>query len=56
MAQGTAFNTLGAMIDDRKAAGSRQHQLPVSGMAAGLYTIRISTDKGFVIRKLEVLP
>jgi len=47
------FNTLGAMVYDQKADGYRQHQLTVSGLAAGMYTVRILTDKGFVVRKLE---
>ncbi|WP_118974585.1 Ig-like domain-containing protein [Taibaiella koreensis] len=49
------FNTLGALVYRHKADNDKQHQLSVSGMAAGVYSVRILTDKGFVIRKFEVL-
>jgi len=55
MEQVTVFNVLGAVVYDRKADSGGQHKLAVSGLAAGVYTVRILTDKGFVIRKFEVL-
>ncbi|WP_162903013.1 Ig-like domain-containing protein [Taibaiella koreensis] len=51
----TVFNLLGGIIYDRIADNREQHSLPVSGWAPGLYSIRILTDKGSVIRKFEVL-
>ncbi|WP_118972193.1 GEVED domain-containing protein [Taibaiella koreensis] len=55
MQQVTVFNILGAVVYDHKASEGRQHQLSVSGMAPGMYTVRILTDKGFVIRKFEIV-
>lgn len=49
------FNTLGAVVYTQKSAGAKQHRLSVSNLAAGIYTVRVLTDKGFVIRKFEVL-
>lgn len=54
MEQVTVFNILGAAVYDRKTDSSK-HQLSVSGFASGVYTARIRTDKGWVIRKFEVV-
>lgn len=51
----TVFNVLGSMVYDQKADHTAKHQLSVSHLASGMYTVRILTDKGFVIRKFEVL-
>jgi PKD repeat protein len=51
----TIFNALGATVYDRKADNDRKHSVSVSGLAAGIYSARILTDKGFVNRKFEVL-
>lgn len=50
------FNTLGAVVYDQVAEAGRQHRVTVSQLAAGIYTARILTDKGWVIRRFEVLP
>lgn len=55
MQEVTVFNTLGAVIYHHRADNVQQHQLSVSGMATGIYSVRILTDKGFIIRKFEVL-
>lgn len=55
MQEVTVFNVLGAVVYRHKADSDKQHQLPVSGMTNGIYSVRILTDKGFVIRKFEVL-
>ena len=55
MEQVTVYNALGAVVYHRKADHSSRHQLNVSQLASGMYTVRILTDKGFVIRKFEVL-
>ncbi len=49
----TLFNTLGAVVYKEKLSGNR-HQLPIGQLASGLYSMRILTDKGFVVRKFEV--
>jgi hypothetical protein len=48
------YNTIGQVIIDQKADGAKQHQLHTAGLASGLYSIRIETDKGLFIRKFEV--
>ncbi|MFA6058375.1 MAG: GEVED domain-containing protein [Taibaiella sp.] len=49
------FNTLGAMVYNHHTDNGKNHKLNVNGLASGLYSIRILTDKGFVIRKVEVI-
>ncbi|PSK90112.1 PKD domain-containing protein [Taibaiella chishuiensis] len=49
----TVFNTLGAVVYKAQLSGNRS-QLPTSRFAAGIYSLRILTDKGFVVRKFEV--
>jgi hypothetical protein len=49
------FNTLGAMVYQHKADSGKQHQLAVGQLASGMYSVRILTDKGFIIRKFEVI-
>lgn len=55
MQQVSVFNVLGAQVYQQQADGAKSHQMSVTGLASGLYSIRILTDKGFVIRKFEVL-
>jgi PKD repeat protein len=55
MEQVTIYNTVGAAVYTQKAGSADKHTMSVSGLASGLYSIRILTDKGFVVRKLEVL-
>ncbi len=50
----TVFNILGAVVYQHKADNSKQHQLSVAHLSSGIYSVRILTDKGFVIRKFEV--
>lgn len=49
------FNMLGANIYNSKIESDNKHQLSVAGLPSGMYTIRISTNKGFIVRKFEVL-
>jgi hypothetical protein len=49
------FNTLGAMVYQHKANSGKQHQLKVDQFASGIYSVRILTDKGFIIRKFEII-
>jgi hypothetical protein len=54
MQQVAIFNTLGAMVY-KQDINSTQQQLSVSNFAAGMYSIRILTDKGLMIKKFEVM-
>jgi len=49
------INTLGQVIHTEKFNNPHLHTLDLSGYANGLYSIRIKTNRGFVIRKFEVL-
>lgn len=49
------YNALGQTIISQQADDTRAHQLKLSGLANGIYTLRLETDKGYVIRKFEVL-
>jgi hypothetical protein len=55
MQEVAVFNTLGAMVYTHRADNGKNHKLNVNTLASGLYSIRILTDKGFVIRKFEVI-
>ncbi len=49
-------NMSGQIVYDAAADTRDKHTLRLQGMAAGLYTVAIATDKGTVIRKIELLP
>jgi PKD repeat protein len=51
----TLYNVVGQMISTSVADSKDKHKLNTSGLASGVYTIRIETDKGFVIRKFEIM-
>ncbi|MFA6057633.1 MAG: T9SS type A sorting domain-containing protein [Taibaiella sp.] len=55
MKQVALYNVVGQMISTAKADSPDKHKLNTSGLASGVYTIRIETDKGFVIRKFEIM-
>jgi hypothetical protein len=55
MKQVTLYNVVGQMISTDKADSQDKHKLNTSGLASGIYTIRIETDKGSVIRKFEIM-
>jgi hypothetical protein len=48
------FNALGAVVYKQKADSNQSHQLSVSGLASGVYSVRIVTDKGYINRKIVV--
>ncbi|WP_118976489.1 Ig-like domain-containing protein [Taibaiella koreensis] len=54
MEQVSVYNTLGKLVYSQKTTSDRNHQLPVTQLASGMYTIRILTDKGIITRKFEV--
>ncbi len=49
------FNILGANVHAAKVNSGNKHQFSVAHLAPGIYTVRILTDKGFVVRKFEVM-
>lgn len=51
----TVYNVLGQTIINQQIDNTKTHQLKLNGLANGMYTLRLETDKGYVIRKFEVL-
>jgi len=51
----TISNILGQTVYSGTAENQGKHQVDLSRFAPGLYTARIETDKGVVIRKFEVM-
>jgi len=51
----TVFNVLGQVVYQNTPQSANKHQLNVGKMASGLYTVRIKTNKGMVVRKFEIL-
>ena len=49
------YNVLGQVVYSAKADSKDKHTLHMSGIASGIYTIQVYTDKGTVARKLEIL-
>jgi len=49
------FNVLGAVVYQQNAQNGKQHSFNVAKFAAGVYAVRILTDKGFVVKRFEVL-
>jgi len=55
MSRVAVYNTLGQLIIDQATDGAKHHQLNISVLASGLYSIRIETDKGIAVQKFEVM-
>lgn len=55
MKQITVYNVVGQVIYNAVADSKEKHKLNTAGFRSGIYTIRIETDKGYVIRKFEIL-
>jgi|GEM_PF-522836 len=55
MEEVTIFNAVGAVVYRHKADSGTKHRLSVAGLVSGMYSVRILTDQGFIIRKFEVL-
>jgi len=51
----TVYNVIGQTITDSEADSGDKHILHTQTYAPGVYTIRIETDKGTVIRKFEIM-
>ncbi len=50
----SVYNVVGQLIYSAKADSEDKHKLNTSGIASGIYTIRVETEKGFIIRKFEI--
>jgi hypothetical protein len=55
MKQVTLYNVVGQVISSTVADSPDKHKLNTTGLASGVYTIRIETDKGMVTRKFEIM-
>ncbi len=55
MEQVWVYNVLGQVVYRAKATRNDTHTISLNGMAAGVYTIQVQTDKGIVARKLEIM-
>lgn len=55
MQQISIVNVLGSVVFEKVTNGDKVQKVDVSKLASGLYTARILTDKGLVIRKFEVI-
>src|SRR5690606_7513161 len=51
----TVSNVLGQTISVDKVNHQSKHQLSVSGLSSGMYTLKLITNKGHLIRKFEVV-
>ena len=51
----TIMNILGQVVYKDAAQSAHKHYMNVSKFASGVYTVRIQTNEGVVIRKFEVL-
>jgi len=49
------FNVLGQVVYQSDAINGQKHLINVSKFISGLYTVRIKTNGGFIIRKFEIL-
>ncbi len=51
----TVYNVVGQVMTNVKADSNDKHLLHTATYASGIYTVRIDTDKGIVIRKFEIM-
>lgn len=55
MQQLTVLNILGQVVYDARPTSLMKHVIPTAPFAPGIYTLRIKTSQGFMIRKFEVI-
>ena len=55
MEQVVVYNVLGQVVYRSKSESRDKHELRLDGLASGVYTIEVFTDKGTVARKLEIV-
>lgn len=51
----TVFNAVGSAVYQQKSGQPAQHQLSVRDLPSGIYMLRVLTNKGYVMRKFEVI-
>jgi len=51
----SVFNILGKVVYQSPAQMADKHQMDVSKLASGLYTVQIKTNNGLIVRKFEVM-
>jgi hypothetical protein len=51
----TVYSLLGRKVYSAKADSPLKHALSLKSLSSGMYTIRIQTNKGMVVRKLELI-
>ena len=51
----TVYSLLGRKVYSAKADSPLKHGLSLKSLSSGMYTIRIQTNKGMVVRKLELI-
>jgi hypothetical protein len=54
MMQLIVYNVLGQAVIKQAAQSRTTHEIKVSSLSGGMYTLRIETEKGTVLRKFEV--
>lgn len=50
----TLINILGQVVSDTDPAGQSRYAINTGSLAAGIYSLRIATDQGFVVQKIAV--
>ncbi|KAA5537064.1 T9SS type A sorting domain-containing protein [Taibaiella lutea] len=51
----TVYNIVGQTVYNANAENKMKHKIDVSGFVPGMYTVRIETSAGIVVRKFEIL-
>jgi len=51
----TVYNIIGQVVYSAKAENKMKHQMDVSRFVSGMYTVRIETSAGIIVRKFEIL-
>jgi len=51
----TIYNVVGQKVYDGKANSAEMHSMEVSQFASGMYTVRIETQNGVMIKKFEII-
>ncbi len=52
----TLYNLVGQRVQRLETADATRNQLNTADLAAGIYNVVVETDRGTVVKKLEVLP
>jgi len=55
MEEVTVLNILGQVVFQGSTKNANKYQINTSALASGVYTLRIKSNQGFIVRKFEVL-